>query len=162
MYSKFRSLKISLSFNEIEKLTKFSFNKLLKERVKIAAFSYLNCEKSKQEKIKDINYSELEMQEYLADGDRNNNVSELIYKARGRFLDIKLQKKWKYDDKLCTGCNLMEESGEEILQCKNLGENDEEVPYSWFFSNLVEEQVSVGKIMMKKLKERKRLREGVT
>ena len=89
-------------------------------------------------------------------------IYKVIYKARGSSLDIKLQKKWKYDDKLCTGCNLMEESGEEILKCKNLGENEEEVPYGWFYSDLVEEQVSVGKIMMKKLKERKRLREGVT
>ena len=102
------------------------------------------------------------MPEYLADGDRNNTVSKVIYKSRGRSLDIKLQKKWKYDDKLCTGCNEMEESGEEILKCKNLGENIEEIPYSWFFSDLVEEQVSVGKIMTNKLKERKRLREGVT
>ena len=56
----------------------------------------------------------------------------------------------------------MEETGEEILKCKNLGKNSEGLPYSWFLSDLVEEQVSVGKIMTNKLKERKRLREGVT
>ena len=147
------TLNISLSFDEIEIMSKFSFNKLLKEKVKVAAFSYLNIEKSKQEKIKNIMYSNLEMQEYLADGDRNINVSKVIYKARGSSLDIKLQKKWKYDDKLCTGCNLMEESGEEILKCKTLGENENEVPYGWFFSDLVVKQVSVGNIIMKKLKE---------
>ena len=156
------TLNISLAFEEIENMSKFSFNKLLKEKVKVEAFSYLNGAKSKQEKIKDIIYTKLEMQEYLADGDRNINVSKLIFKARGRSLDIKLQKKWKYDDKLCTGCNLMEESGEEILKCKNLGENEDGVPYGWFFSELVDDQLSVGKIMMKKLKERKKLREEVT
>ena len=36
----------------------------------IENMSYLTGEKSKQEKIKDIIYSKLEMQEYLADGDR--------------------------------------------------------------------------------------------
>ena len=143
-------------------MSKFSFNKLLKKKVKIAAFLYLNGAKSKQEKIKDIIYTKLEMQEYLADGDRNINVSKLIFKARGRSLDIKLQKKWKYEDKLCTGCNLMEESGEEILHCKNLGENENGAPYVWFFSDLVDDQLTVGKIMMKKLKERKKLREEVT
>ena len=126
-------------------MSKLSFNKLLKEKMKVAAFSYLNTEKSKQEKIKNILYSNFKMQEYLADGDRNINVSKVIYKARGSSLDIKLQKKWKYDDKLCTGCNLMEESGEEILKCKNLGENEEEVHYGWFYSDLVEEQSLWGK-----------------
>ena len=41
------------------------------------------------------------------DQSRNINVSKVIYKARGSSLDIKLQKKCKYDDKFCTGCNLM-------------------------------------------------------
>ena len=46
------TLKISLSFDEIENMSKFSFNKLLKEKVKVAAFSYLNIEKSKQERVR--------------------------------------------------------------------------------------------------------------
>ena len=32
------------------------------------------------------------MQEYLSDGDRNVNVSKVIFKARGKTLDIKIQK----------------------------------------------------------------------
>ena len=32
------------------------------------------------------------MQEYLADGDRNTDISKLIFKARRKTLDIKLQK----------------------------------------------------------------------
>ena len=84
------TLKISLSFDEIENMSKFSFNKLLKEKVKVAAFSYLNIEKSKQDKIKDIIHSKLEMQEYLADGDRNINVSKIIYKASGSSLKYKI------------------------------------------------------------------------
>ena len=55
----------------------------------------------------------------LLDGDRNKNISETIFKAKGKTLDIKLQKKWKYDDKLCSGCYENEESGEEILSCKS-------------------------------------------
>ena len=54
------------------------------------------------------------------------------------------------------------QSGEEILKCKTLGENENEVPYGWFFSDLVEKQVSVGNNMMIKLIERKRFREEVT
>ena len=71
-------------------------------------------------------------------------------------MDIKLHKKWKYDDKTCSGCKINEESGEEILLCDSFGENSENVPYSWFYSSSVEEQVCVGKVMMKKLKNRKK------
>ena len=102
------------------------------------------------------------MQEYVADGDRNINLARQIYKARGQILDIKLQKRWKYSDKLCTGCNLVEESGEEILKCKSIGENEDGITYDWFFSDLVENQVSVAKLMMNKLEIRRKLREEVT
>jgi hypothetical protein len=55
------------------------------------------------------------MQEYLADGDRNTAIFfKPIFKARRKTLDIKLHKKWKYDDKLCSGCKINEESCEEI------------------------------------------------
>ena len=134
----------------------------MKENSKIAAFKYLNNQKMKQTKILDIKYSELKIQDYLADGDRNTNISKLIFKARGNILDIKLHKKWKFDDKTCSGCKINEESGEEILLCDSFGENRENVPYSWFYSSSVDEQVCVAKVMMKKLKIRKKIREEVT
>ena len=115
-----KTLDLDLSFEEIEKMTKFTFKKLLKAKINSAAFSYLEEQKNKQKKIKDILYSKLEMQEYLVDGDRNNNISKVIYKARGMTLDIKTQKKWKYSDTLCSGCLVNEETGEEILRCENL------------------------------------------
>ena len=87
-----KTLDINLSFEEIESMSKFTFKKLVKGKTKSAAFSYLEEQKNKQEKIKDIFYYNLEMQEYLSDGDRNVNVSKIIYKARGKTLDIKLQK----------------------------------------------------------------------
>ena len=38
------------------------------------------------------------MQDYLAEGDRNISISKVIFKARGKTLDIKSPKKLKYDD----------------------------------------------------------------
>ena len=63
--------------------------KLLKVKTKCSAFTYLKGQKVKQDKIKDIFYSELKMQEYQADGDRNISVSRTIYRARGQTLNIK-------------------------------------------------------------------------
>ena len=36
--------------------------------------------------------------------------------------DIKTQKKWKYSDRLCSGCQIMDESGDEILFCKKISQ----------------------------------------
>ena len=77
-------------------------------------------------------------------------------------MDIELHKKWKFEDKICSGCGINEESWEEILQCDSFGENSDNVPYSWFYSSSVDEQVCVAKVMMKKLKNRKNIREEVT
>ena len=155
-------LDIKLTFEDISKLSNTSFKKMLKERSKKAAFDYLLSEKSKQKKIMDIEYSKLEMQEYLLCGDRNTSISKFIFKARGCNLDIKTQKKWKYDDKLCSGCSKSEESGDEILFCDSFGENIDNITYSWFYGNSVSEQILVAKLMMIKLKTRQKLREEVT
>ena len=73
-----------------------------------------------------------------------------------------MQKKWKYDDRLCTSYGRNEESGEEMLNYQKLGENAEKVNYSMFFSDQVSEQRKVGNKMIKNLKERKKMREEVT
>ena len=102
------------------------------------------------------------MQNYLSDGDRNIEVTKMIYKARGQTLDIKAQKRWKFNDDTCEGCHKNIESGEEILKCEYLGENDMKIEYSWFFSEIVSNQILAGKIMLKKLKKRKQLKDGIT
>ena len=130
--------------------------------MKIAAFAYLKAQQQKQDKIKSIVFTKLEMQDYLANGDRNINVSKLIFKARGETLDIKLQKRWKYEDVLCSGCKNEEDLRNEILRCKYQGEENEKLSYSMFFSENVDDMILVGKEMLKRLKVRKRIREEVT
>ena len=143
-------------------MSKLHLKKILKEKIRNKAFIYLRNQQTKQEKIKNIEYKELKMQDYLADGDRKISVSKVIYKARGMSLDIKMQKRWKYEDVQCEGCQEKSETGEEILQCDQLGPNENQAQYSWFFSNLVSKQIAAGKVMLEKLKKRKRIREGIT
>ena len=83
-----------------------------------------------------------------------------IYKKnnpRGKSLDIKLQKRWKYNDLLCEGCHKNIESGEEILKCDNLGKNEKGAEYDWFYTDLLWKQIEAGRVMQKKLKKRKQL-----
>ena len=106
-----------------------------------------------------LKYEKLEMKSYLMDGDRSRKISNLIFKARGQNLDIKIQQKWKYEDKLCSGCIKNEESAEEILACDEFGKNYKNLKYSDFFSDSVSEQISVAKVLERKLKRRKDIRD---
>ena len=63
---------------------------------------------------------------------------------------------------MCSGCQINDESGDEILFCKSFGENIEEITYSWFFRDSVSDQIAVANMMMKKLKAREKLREEIT
>ena len=156
------TIKLKITFQDIENMKKIQFRKMLKGKIKDEAFEFLKNQQLNQEKIKNIKYEELKIQDYLADGDRNISVSKIIFKARGKTLDIKSQKRWKYDDLQCTGCSQKIESGEEIMQCENLGSNQLGAEYSWFFSDLVSKKISAGKVIMKKLQKRKKLREEIT
>ena len=84
----------------------WKFKNLVKEQVKLAAFNYLIAQQKKQTKMLYIQYKCLEMQEYLLGWNKNINASKFIFKARSKTLDIKMQKKWKYEDKLCSGCKV--------------------------------------------------------
>ena len=64
----------------------------------------------------------MEIQEYLLDGNRKTKISQLIFKARTKTLDIKAGKSWKYDDDLCVGCSVRSEK--EILSCKTFNETE--------------------------------------
>ena len=97
----------------------------MKQKTEEAGFRNLLGEKSKQSKIIDIEYKSLKIQDYLLDGNKNIELSKLIFKARGQTLDIKTQKKWRYSDNVCTGCDLNLETIEEILTCSGLIKHDE-------------------------------------
>ena len=89
-------------------MSEFSFKKIVKQKTIEAAFKYLMEQKNKPGKhtqIKNIEYKELCIQEYLLGGNMNIKISKVIYKMRGKNLDIKEHKKWKYGINLCIGCS---------------------------------------------------------
>jgi hypothetical protein len=156
-------LGINLTFEEIAQMTQMKFKKLVKE----AGFKHLIEEKNKQKKIGHLTYDKLEMQEYLLDGNKNTQLSKIIFKARGRTLDIKCHKKWKFDDVICVGCGKKEETEEEFISCPGLAEdsNDEKkdnVSYSWFFGDSVSDMVKIAKLVRKRIKIRQKILDGPT
>ena len=97
-------LNIELTFEEISQMSKHKFKNLVKEKTTETGFKYLLEEKAKQSKILNLQYNKLEMQEYICEGSRNKEITQVIYKARGKSLDIKTHKNWKYEDLQCIGC----------------------------------------------------------
>ena len=93
------------------------------------------------------------IQEYMCEGSRTKEIAKVIYKARGKSLDIKTHKKCKYSDFLCFGCG-----GEsEILSCSGLGKSENSVnPKSieCFFGENVKKMIETAVELKQRLKKR--------
>ena len=156
-------LDIKLSFDEISQMSQNKFKQIVKQKTEEAAFKYVIKEKNKQSKISHLKYSSLKMQEYLLEGNKNTHISRLIFKARGRNLDIKTHKQWKYDDDLSVGCGKNVDSEEELLTCESFSANNETISdnysYNCFFEDSVTKMVIVAKIIDKRIKTRKKILE---
>jgi hypothetical protein len=162
-----QQLDIHLTFEQLGCLSAWNVKKLVKEKTAAAAFKYLMEIKNKQTKISHIKYDDLEIQEYLVDGNRNTEISKFIFKARSMTLNIKTQKSWKYSDSICVGCGVNEETGDEVISCSGFTDNkekEENIPiksYQLFFDGKVTEMSEVAKVMMRKLKVRDKLLDGL-
>ena len=162
-----QQLDIHLTFEQLGCLSAWNVKKLVKEKTAAAAFKYLMEIKNKQTKISHIKYDDLEIQEYLVDGNRNTEISKFIFKARSMTLNIKTQKSWKYSDSICVGCGVNEETGDEVISCSGFTDNKEKeenipiISYQLFFDGKVTEMSEVAKVMMRKLKVRDKLLDGL-
>ena len=110
----------------------------------------------------DISYTKLEIQEYLAEGNKNTELSKVIFKARGMTLDLKTLKKWKYKDDICVGCGVKSETVEEFLSCTGLGEGDGDSGDSVLSNNCVygekvQDMVTLASTIKRKRKSRQQI-----
>ena len=95
------------------------------------------------------------------EGNKNTKLSQLIFRTRGRTLAIKTNKKWKFDDNICVGCDKKIETEDEVLTCRGLGdENEESVSYEMVFGESVEDMIKLAKVIRKRLKAREKILDG--
>ena len=85
-----------------------------------------------------LKLTEAELDNYLSDGVKNDLQSKRTN------IGHKSPKKI-YNPVTCEGCNENIESGEEVLKWEKLVENDKQIEYSWFFSEMISKQISTGK-----------------
>ena len=83
---------------------------------------------------------------------------------RGKTLEIKEHKKWKYENVICVGCGKNIETEKELLECPGFCEgvdtSMEKLPYSVVFGGKVSDMVRVAKEVRKRLKVREKILEN--
>ena len=74
-----KSVNIQLTFEQIKQMTKASFSRYLKDKIKTHAFQILMYEKSCQRKCFDIQYEKLELQEYILHDSLSIQQKKLLF-----------------------------------------------------------------------------------
>jgi hypothetical protein len=152
-----KELNINLSFAEIKSITKIKFTNILKEEMKKNAFKYLNKKLGK--KGEEVDYSCLEMSEYLQPTNTNLTVEQKceMFAVRNRMINIEYNFPKKDTETKCE-CGTKEDM-QHIYNCELLSEDkkNQKFPYKSIFNGNVEQQTMVYKIFEHNLEKREQL-----
>ena len=156
---------IEENFDEdiLKNMSKYQYKKFVKDRIGKAAFKYLEGEKNKHSKIRDIKYKNLKIQSYILSDQLSNEDVCMLFALRSRMIKVKRNFSNQFGQNLsCTlGCRF-EESQNHLLKCEYILNkmDDKDVltdcEYSDLFGN-IEEQVEIAKIFSEILKIREEL-----
>ena len=76
------SIDLNVDENEVKKIKKAEFKKVVRSKVQYAAFQYLNKKKQTHSKVKDLEYKQLETQTYLKSPLFNTESREMLLHKR--------------------------------------------------------------------------------
>ena len=105
----------SLKLEDVKDVTRPVWKRKVSEAVQKVAFRSLLEDCNSKSKTRDLKYSKLERQEYLAC--LYPQQSSRIFQCRSKTLDIKEYRSYKYNDKICRVCNQDEESLSHVVNC---------------------------------------------
>ena len=151
-------INVDLEIEAIKSLKRDKFKEIIKEAVKLKAFSDLKQRKKgrnlENSKGKQIVYEELIMAEYLISTEEDISIEERkwIFKCRVEDIDIKGNQRWKYTDISCSSCmKKIDETQIHLLNCEVLlgkNENISYIPeYSELYTGNLKEQAYVSRIL---------------
>ena len=115
-------LEISMSFEEIEGISKDAFKVIVKKNVKKATLEYLKKLQQTHSKAKNLTYDELDLQLYLKSGTSKMTIKEnsFAFALRSRTIDVSCNKlQGKSNVKCRLGCD-QDESQPHLLHCSAL------------------------------------------
>ena len=148
-----RELDLNLSLDQMEQISEYSLQKLLKVKVDIAALEYLN--KEKKSKTKHISHTELKLQPYLRPGMASNFERKFVFQLRAKMVDLKANYQGSHSNLLCDLCEKHFDDQESLLSCEKLDGSEivSNLPkYDDLFSEDVSKQIEIASILNKKFK----------
>ena len=156
-----KELEMDENFEDIKNLKKLKLRKILDNKIKDNVFKELIKQKENHSKVRNLQYDQFEMQNYLRPCKiqiRKEEAQE-IFKLRSRVSNVKNNYKGKYETLECEICdNNEEESQKHILQCIKLNEKSEEIPeYEQIFYGNVKMKLAIARKFIENLKTRDKI-----
>ena len=164
-------LKITLTYTDIQIMSKNAFKTFIKKQITEAASDYLNILKKKHTKVEGIKYDYLKVQPYFSADDCEKTIQEIqnLFKIRARMLEVKTNMKGSHVEYNCDECMIIgsktEDNQPHILNCPiiNAGKSqtEKESDYIDIFAMDVTSQINVAKEIMENMKIREIFRKGL-
>ena len=145
------NIELKLSMDDIKNISKEVLQKEVKECVEKAAFKYLLAEKGKREKVKYVEHNDMKMETYLCPSDMTTQEAKFLFLLRTKMVDVKVNFKNMYQDKMCPFCKSSEDTQEHVLECSFLAQNNnilmsEKPDLKWIWSDDIKKQKEIVKI----------------
>ena len=161
-------LELVMDFQEIKKMPKSRFKRIVKDKVKSKALEYLLNLQKTHSKLTNLSYNEMKLQDYL----RSNNSLTIkekcfTFAARSRMIDVHCNFKVGKQNLKCRKCRNMDEDQKHLLECPALADNGmvpvNKVPlYEDLFKKDVTKIEVLGKLLLTKFKALTSLTNNIT
>ena len=147
-------LGLTLKLDYLRGISKNSFKRSVKVKSRQFALDYLLKVKEKHTKMKDLNYSELKMQNYLKDPKISVEEAQNIFRFRTRSANFKENMKAKYAEILCPLCENQPDSQSHSFECSIVKEKIKiSGNYEDIFNEIIPYDVSKSLMEIRKLRE---------
>ena len=121
-----KELNIDKNFEEIKKMKKMEFKKLVTQKIQKWALEKLEEMKNNHSKVKELKHENFGLQKYLKHSNIKIKIEErqLIFQLRSGITNVKMNRKGMYEDLRCDACKEENETQEHVLNCKILNKNE--------------------------------------
>ena len=110
-------LNLDISVEEIEKISKNKFKKIVETKIDNYALHQLNALKSKHSKSQYLQSSTFKTAGYFIDERFSKSESQLLFRLRSKTLNVKQNFENQHTNNLCQTCRLFPETQSHLLQC---------------------------------------------
>ena len=151
----FKYIKEDIKETEAKEKTKYEYKKLIKKKVREQVFLGLKLVKESHSKVREIQYSKFQIQEYMMTPQLTNQEVANLFSLRTRTYR-NVSNNFGQNNNCSLGCSKIDSQEHWILCSKTVSNKQTQVQYSDLYGNL-EKQVSIVKLFSKLEEEREEL-----